>query len=72
VNEDFAILEYVCDKAERDLDRAVDIWSDFEPEGWGAAARRLQQSGLLEMASMAGDYKGFASRVGAVALRLLS
>ncbi|WP_405862845.1 hypothetical protein OG407_30500 [Streptomyces sp. NBC_01515] len=57
VNEDFAILEYVYDKAERDLDRAVDVWSDFEPDDWGAAARRLQQSGLLEMASMAGDYK---------------
>ncbi|MZF88945.1 hypothetical protein [Streptomyces sp. SID5643] len=56
-NEDLVILEYVHDRADRDLDRAVDVWSDFERSQWGAAARRLQQAGLIELASVADDYK---------------
>ncbi|MFJ4896984.1 hypothetical protein [Streptomyces sp. NPDC088727] len=55
-NEDIAILEYVHDTADRDLAKPVDIWSIFARDEWGAAARRLHQAGLIEIASLADDY----------------
>ncbi|MFG3104545.1 hypothetical protein ACGFZL_29070 [Streptomyces sp. NPDC048182] len=55
--EDLELLEYVYDQADGDLDESVDVWSTFERERWGAIARRLQNSDLIKLASIADDYK---------------
>ncbi|MCI3240493.1 hypothetical protein [Streptomyces spinosisporus] len=56
-DDELTLLEYIYDKAEGDLAKPVDVWSVFDRDTAGSAARKLQDSGLIELASVADDYR---------------
>ncbi|MGQ4360940.1 hypothetical protein [Streptomyces sp. SAS_272] len=56
--EELALLEYVYDQAGRDISQRVDLESaPFDPDFVNIASRRLMSVGLLELASVIGDFK---------------
>lgn len=56
--EELALLEYVYDQVDRDLGKRVDLESaPFAPGLADASSRRLISAGLIEFASVMGDFK---------------
>jgi hypothetical protein len=56
--EELALLEYVYDQVDRDLGKRVDLESaPFAPGLVDVTSRRLMSAGLIELASVVGDFR---------------
>ncbi|MFF4861880.1 hypothetical protein ACFY3J_09100 [Streptomyces sp. NPDC001231] len=54
--DELSILEYIYDQSDGDLDKPVDVWSQFDRRDLRPAVRRLQAAGLIQLHSLADDY----------------